>query len=68
MSATIPSTEDLRRRLAGFDTRRLRVLAEMSGVPFTSLYNVKQGYSNNPGIEMVRRFFPHIRAAARAVI
>ena len=66
MDGTIPSAEQVRAALAPLNGRQLERLADMSGVPFATIYKVKLGETSNPGIETVRRFFPHIAAAAAA--
>lgn len=65
MNDTIPSTEQVRAALAPLNGKQLERLAQLSGVPMTTIYKVKLGETTNPGIETVRKFAPHI-AAARA--
>lgn len=58
MNKLMPSAKDIQLKLSEMPTERLRVIAEASGVPFTTLWKIKTGETANPGIETVRRFFP----------
>ncbi|HQQ69952.1 MAG TPA: hypothetical protein PLL92_06520 [Alicycliphilus sp.] len=57
MTASIPSSSDVRGSLAGLTTTQVRTIAEAAGVPFTTLWKIKTGETANPGIETVRRFY-----------
>ncbi len=46
--------------------KQLEKLAELSGVPFTTIYKVKRGETTNPGIETVRQFMPYVGTAKAA--
>lgn len=46
--------------------KQLEKLAELSGVPMTTIYKIKLGDTENPGLETVRKFAPHIAAASQA--
>jgi predicted transcriptional regulator len=63
MENDIPSAAAIRQALVGFSMRQLERLAELSGVPMTTIYKIKLGTTENPGIETVRQFAPHIAAA-----
>jgi predicted transcriptional regulator len=63
MNEQIPSSEQVRAALAPLSMRQIEVLARLSGVPATTIYKVKRGETENPGIETVRRFVPHIEEA-----
>lgn len=58
--STIPSAEDVRAALAPLSLKQLDRLAELSGVPATTIYKVKRGETENPGIETVRKFLGHV--------
>lgn len=60
MDKHIPSAEEVRAALAPLSLKQLDKLAELSGVPVTTIYKVKRGETENPGIETVRRFAPFI--------
>jgi len=40
--------------------KQLERLEELSGVPATTIYKIKRGETENPGVETLRRFLPHI--------
>ena len=40
--------------------RQVGRLAELSGVPATTIYKIKRGETENPGIETVRKFMRHV--------
>ena len=63
MDIQIPSAAEIARRLAPMKASQLQRLAELSGVPFHTLLKIKRGDTENPGIETVRKFAPHIEAA-----
>jgi len=56
MNNSIPSAAEIKQLLAGLNQAALRLLATSSGVPFTTLMKIRQGYVTNPGIETVRKF------------
>jgi predicted transcriptional regulator len=41
----------------------MQELARLSKVPFTTLWKVRSGETENPRIESVRQFLPHLEAA-----
>ncbi len=64
MNGNIPSAEDVRAALAPLTLKQLDRLAELSGVPATTIYKIKRGETENPGVETVRRFLPFVGAAS----
>lgn len=64
MDTSIPSAAELQSRLQGLSHAQMQRLANISGVPFTTLWKIKVGPTSNPGIETVRKFVGHITAAA----
>jgi predicted transcriptional regulator len=60
MDVSNTSTDDIRAALAPLTLKHLDKLAELSGVPATTIYKIKRGETLNPGIETVRRFWPFI--------
>lgn len=58
MASHIPSHETVRARLAVLGHAQIQQLAKDSGVPFTTLWKIKAGTTENPGIETVRKFWP----------
>ena len=63
MELLLPSAEQVRAQLAPLTLKQLDRLAELSGVPATTIYKIKRGETENPGIETLRRFLPHIAGA-----
>jgi predicted transcriptional regulator len=64
MDIHIPGADQVRAALAPLTLRQLDRLAELSGVPATTIYKIKRGETENPGIETLRKFVPHISAAS----
>lgn len=62
----MPSVEQVRAQLAPLTLKQIDRLAELSGVPATTIYKIKLGTTENPGVETLRKFLPHVRAAAEA--
>lgn len=60
MANQIPSADELKTRLAPLGHKDVRELSQASGVPFTTLLKVKDGTTTNPGVETVRKFWPHL--------
>lgn len=63
MDAQLPSAEEIRGRLAPLTLRQIERLADLSGVPATTIYKIKRGETKNPGVETLRQFMPHVDAA-----
>lgn len=57
VKAQIPSAADVRLVLERLSYADVRALAVRSGVPFTTLWKVRQGETANPGVETVRKFY-----------
>lgn len=57
MNYHIPEIEVVRERLSPLTERELRGLALKSSVPFSTLMKIRCGYTPNPGVETVRKFF-----------
>lgn len=60
MAAQIPSAAELKAQLETLGHSELQVLANVSDVPFGTLWKVKSGVTTNPGVETVRKFWPHL--------
>ena len=65
MQPLIPSAEEIRAALAPLTLKQLDYLADLSGVPVTTIYKIKLAETANPGIETVRKFLPHVARAAQ---
>ncbi|MGL4651263.1 MAG: helix-turn-helix domain-containing protein [Caldilineaceae bacterium] len=66
MHHSLPDSAQVRAALAPLSLKQLEKLAELSGVPFTTIYKIKRGETDNPGIETVRKFLPHVSLVAAA--
>lgn len=66
MSTELLSAEAVRAALAPLSLKQVERLASMSGVPAATIYKVKRGETENPGLETVRKFYPHIASALAA--
>lgn len=60
MNAKIPTAAEVRQALERQTTAQLRDLAERSKVPFSTLWKVRSGETQNPGIETVGQFWPEL--------
>lgn len=68
MDIEIPPASDIQAALAGLTHAQVQVLAKAAGVPFTTLWKIRAGETENPGIETVRKFYPHIDAVKVAIV
>lgn len=59
----IASMDQVREALKPLTLKQLDRLHELSGVPALTIYKIKRGETENPGIETVRKFWPYIAAA-----
>lgn len=66
MNPTVASSDEVRAALAPLALKQLEALAELSGVPFTTIYKIKRGETANPGIETVRQFLHLVPAVVAA--
>ena len=62
MDNTLMSAEDVRTVLGLLTQRQLERLSAASGVPLSTLGKIRRGETLNPGLETVRKFFPHLPA------
>jgi hypothetical protein len=65
MKATIPSSLEVRAQLEMLGYGEVQALVSASGVPFTTLWKIREGETVNPGLETVRKFLPHLRRAIK---
>lgn len=57
MEQKIPTAAEIRGRLALIGHAQTQELAKISGVPFTTLWKIRNGVTENPRIETVGQFF-----------
>lgn len=62
MDSNIPSPEDVRAALNGLNYCQVQRLSELSGVPFTTLWNMRGKADGDPRISTVHKFYPHVAA------
>lgn len=58
MDMSLPSVDLVRAQLRMLSYAGVKQLANRSGVPFTTLWKIRDGTTANPGIETVRQFWP----------
>ena len=65
MLKKIPSASAVQCALSTLSHAQLAKLADMSEVPFGTLWKVRSGVTKNPGIDTVRKFLPLIGKAGK---
>ena len=68
MNKTFPSAAWVRSRLSALNMRQIAALAELSEVPAPTIYKIRLGATENPGIETCRKIIqamPLLRSAGR---
>ncbi len=66
MDQNIPSAADLRCMLLSLGHAQMQQMALRSGVPFTTLWKLRSGETDNPRLETVRSLLPHLLNAEAA--
>lgn len=66
MDPYIPSAADLRTMLLTLGHAQMQQMALRSGVPFTTLWKLRSGETDNPRLETVRSLLPHLLNAEAA--
>lgn len=64
MRTLLPSADQVRTGLQSLSLAELSGLSVRSGVPFSTLVKIRNGHTPNPGLETVRKFYPHIPTGA----
>ena len=64
MNTSIPSAADIRVVLEKLSHAQVGALAERSKVPFTTLWKIRAGDTENPRLETVRQFMPFVSQVA----
>lgn len=61
MATQIPSAEEVRRKLAELERGQMQELSSLSGVPMTTLSNIRASTSDQgPTTTTLRKFWPHL--------
>ena len=58
MNIHFPPITEVRSFLEALGHAQVQELSGTSGVPFTTLWKIRDGTTTNPGIETVRKFYP----------
>jgi hypothetical protein len=66
MNTDIPSVADVQAALQPLTLKQIDALGSLSGVPWTTIYKIKRGETENPGIETVGKFLPFIEQVKAA--
>lgn len=60
MSNQIPSASDVRKLLDELQRGQLQELSDASGVPVTTLVNIRKSGKQGPTVDTLRKFWPHL--------
>lgn len=60
MATQIPSAEAVRERLLALEHGQMQELARKSGVPLSTLSNIRNSDKRGPSVDTVRKFWPHL--------
>jgi hypothetical protein len=60
MTIVLPTMQEVRAALAPLTMRQIDRLEALSGVPAPTIYKIKLGTTENPGVDTLRRFMPHV--------
>lgn len=66
MQTNIPAASDMRARLELLGHAQMQALSRESGVPFTTLWKIRNGETDNPRIETVRLCYAALPVLAPA--
>jgi transcriptional regulator with XRE-family HTH domain len=65
MATQIPSAEDVRAALRSLGRGQMQELADKSGVPVTTLSNIRNSSKQGPTVDTLRKFWPHLLRLTR---
>jgi predicted transcriptional regulator len=68
MNTSIPSPDQVRKRLAALGHADIKALADKTGAPFTTLWKIRAGDTTNPRIDTVRAIWPELIAADKGAV
>lgn len=60
MSTQIPSAETVREKLSGLGHGQMQQLARESGVPLSTLSNIRNSSKQGPTVDTLRKFWPYL--------
>lgn len=64
MATDIPSVSEVRERLQRLSWSQLQDVCKRTGAPFTTVWKIRCGETQNPGIETIRLIWPDLLAPA----
>jgi predicted transcriptional regulator len=62
----IPTSEEFVALVQRLESKDLQSVAELAGVPRTTLWNIHRGLSKNPRLETVQKLWQHLVQLARS--
>lgn len=66
MATQIPSADDVRKRLSELGRGQMQELSDLSGVPFTTLANIRNSKTDQgPTVGTLQKFWPHLLRLVR---
>lgn len=65
MATQIPSADAVRERLKSLEHGDMQALAKKSGVPLSTLSNIRNSSKQGPTVDTLRRFWPHLLKMAK---
>jgi hypothetical protein len=65
MQSHLPTIQQVAEALNELGHSQLVALSKDSGVPFTTLWNIRSGATTNPGLGTVGNFWPHLLAMVK---
>jgi len=68
MNTTIPNGDEVVAMLAPMTTAQLHELAALSDVPFHTLLKIRSGITDNPRIDTVHKFLPHLKRVTQPAV
>jgi hypothetical protein len=60
MATQIPSADAVRERLKALEHGQMQQLANDSGVPLSTLSNIRNSSKQGPTVDTLRKFWPHL--------
>lgn len=66
MATQIPSAETIREKLSELGHGQMQQLAKDSGVPLSTLSNIRNSGKQGPTVDTARKFWPHLLRLLRA--
>jgi hypothetical protein len=65
MATQIPSADAVRERLKALEHGDMQALAKLSGVPLSTLSNIRNSSKQGPTVDTLRKFWPHLLKLAK---